>query len=130
MSISCVKIFKINQHNFFSCWLFCLVFREKNVCYQHSWKSSSIFICHPNFHPLISFIHEHMVKYSSMSPNIMSHVLNNIFQIYRWHQQNIPKRICSCSRSLNNIFTIVPKLINPKLFGRVRVFNFTWIQSG
>jgi hypothetical protein len=56
-----------------------------------------------------SFIHEHMAKYPSISPNILSHVSNNIFQILCWHQQNIPKKYlpmltssCSpihCSRS-------------------------------
>jgi hypothetical protein len=38
-----------------------------------------------------------MAKYSSISPNILSHVSNNIPKIFCSHQYNILKNICSCS---------------------------------
>ncbi len=49
LNISCVKFFKINQHNFFPLFLF--NFLQKIVCCQHLFKSLSIFIFHPNVHP-------------------------------------------------------------------------------
>jgi len=90
------EFFKINQHNFFPSYSLCSIFHTK-ICCQRSWKSSSIFIFHPKFHLWISFIHEHMAKYSFTSPNIMSHVSNNIFQIFCRHQNNISKNIHPCS---------------------------------
>jgi hypothetical protein len=90
------KISKINQHKCFPPYYFCSKFHKKIILPTFI-KISFIFICHPKFHPWIYFIHEHMEKYFFTSPNILSHVSNNILQILCRCQQNIRKWIHPCS---------------------------------
>jgi hypothetical protein len=68
VNIMFVIFFKINQHKIYSSYFF--------VQFIYIYVAN----VHENVHPFylsstISFIQEHVVEYSSMSPNIMSHVL-------------------------------------------------------
>ncbi len=75
VNISCVVCFKISQHEIIPSCFFCSIFHDNFVANVHlkvhpfyfSSKNSSEKIVHPC-----------MVKYFSMSPNILSYVSNNI----------------------------------------------------